>query len=78
MAECAAKKASSDIAIGITGIAGPGGGTGEKPVGLVYIGVVSNGACQVKEYRFSPTGRQFIRKRTALAALNLVRLQLRV
>ena len=78
MARQAAQKAGADIAIGITGIAGPGGGTDEKPVGLVYIGLFSDGDCTVHMFRFPPTNRGFIRKRTALAALNLVRLKLGV
>lgn len=78
MAQAAAEKGKADIAIGITGIAGPSGGTEQKPVGLVYIGMAFEGQCVVHEYRFPPTNRWFIRKRTAFAALNLVRLQLQV
>lgn len=78
MARQAAEKSGADIAIGVTGIAGPGGGTEEKPVGLVYIGLYSDGNCRVHECRFPATNRWFIRKRTAFAALNLVRLQLGV
>ncbi|MHC4926833.1 MAG: competence/damage-inducible protein A [Planctomycetota bacterium] len=78
MAQQAAAKSGADIAIGITGIAGPGGGTGEKPVGLVYISLCFKGDSQVHEFRFPATNRWFIRKRTAFAALNLARLQLGV
>jgi nicotinamide-nucleotide amidase len=39
MCRCAAKNLRADIGVSTTGIAGPGGGTGEKPVGLVYVGV---------------------------------------
>ncbi|MHC4552638.1 MAG: competence/damage-inducible protein A [Planctomycetota bacterium] len=78
MAQQAAAKSGADIAIGITGIAGPGGGTGEKPVGLVYISLCFKGDFQVHEFRFPATNRWFIRKRTAFAALNLARLQLGV
>lgn len=52
MAEGCQKAAKADIGIGITGIAGPDGGTDEKPVGLVYIGCCCKGCSQVKEFRF--------------------------
>lgn len=76
MAQQAAEKSGADVAVSITGIAGPGGGTDEKPVGLVYIGVVVDGDCCVRECRFPPTNRHWVRLRSALTALNLVRLRL--
>ena len=78
MAVGAAQKSGADVAIGITGIAGPGGGTDEKPAGLVYIGVCMGKQCFVEECRFPATNRDFVRYRSALTALNLVRLKLRI
>ena len=52
MAVGAAKAANADAAVSVTGIAGPGGGTEEKPVGLVYVGCYVNGNVRVEEYRF--------------------------
>ncbi len=76
MAQQAAQKCAADVAVAITGIAGPGGGTAPKPVGLVYIAVVIDGDCEVKECRFPPMNRHWVRLRSALTALNLVRLRL--
>lgn len=73
MALGAAKKAAADIAVSITGIAGPGGGTKEKPVGLVYIGLWAGEKSFVRQCRFPSANRDFIRRRAALTALNLVR-----
>lgn len=53
MALGVAKAAKAEIGLSTTGIAGPGGGTPEKPVGLVYIGCAVNGEETVKECRFS-------------------------
>jgi nicotinamide-nucleotide amidase len=78
MAKNACKKAKSDYAIAITGIAGPGGGTEQKPVGLVFISVCSdnNHHCRTKQFYFSQT-RDIIRQRAALTALNMLRLMLK-
>ncbi len=78
MAQQAAQKSGADISVSITGIAGPGGGTDQKPVGLVYIAVVVGGDCRVEECRFPPVNRHWVRLRSALTALNLVRLRLAV
>ncbi|MDO4539633.1 MAG: CinA family protein [Syntrophomonadaceae bacterium] len=61
----------TDYAVSITGIAGPGGGTEEKPVGLVYIAVAGEGRIEVKEYRFLGD-RGEIRRQTSWAALELL------
>ncbi|MHC4482682.1 MAG: competence/damage-inducible protein A [Planctomycetota bacterium] len=75
LAEGARKRAGTDFAIGITGIAGPGGGSEQKPVGLVYIGVDSNSGCETK--RIIMAGhRASIRLRAAQTALNMLRLKL--
>lgn len=70
MAVGAAKAAHSDVAISATGIAGPGGGTKEKPVGLVYIGCCVGKEIRVKECRFSGT-RIENRLQTVKTALQL-------
>jgi len=78
MAIQAAQKSGADIAVGITGIAGPDGGTDEKPVGLVYISVLIDGNCRVQEYRFPAVNRDWVRLRSALTALNCIRLRLQI
>ena len=72
MAKGAALLMKSDVAVAVTGIAGPDGGTEEKPVGLVYIGCSVKGEVTVKEYHFSGTRSQ-IREATTSAALILMR-----
>ncbi len=64
----AAKAMEADVAIAVTGIAGPDGGTVEKPVGLVYIGYYVCGDVYVQEYHFSGSRTQ-IRENTADTAL---------
>ena len=72
MAKGAALLLKADVAVAVTGIAGPDGGTEEKPVGLVYIGCCVKGELTVKEYHFSGTRSQ-IREATTSAALILMR-----
>jgi len=62
---------NSDIAIATTGIAGPEGGSPEKPVGTVFIAIVSASGCHVVRHCFSGN-RQMIREATAEAALLLL------
>lgn len=57
-----------DIAISITGIAGPGGGSKQKPVGLVFIGVASKRKCEVVSCNFSGSRREIKRQATEKAA----------
>ena len=72
MAKGGAKASGSDVCISVTGIAGPDGGTKEKPVGLVYIGCCVKGTTKVKEFRFSGN-RNKIRNLSATNALILAR-----
>lgn len=62
----------SDIGVGITGIAGPGGGSADKPVGLVFVGI--DGPLGLEHYQLNFSGqRTYIKDRTAQTTLNLVR-----
>lgn len=63
--------AGSDLAIATTGIAGPDGGSREKPVGTVYIALIDGNGCQVHRYQFAG-GRDEVRELTAIAALELL------
>lgn len=72
MAKGVAAIMKSDVAVAVTGIAGPDGGTNEKPVGLVYIGCNVCGNVMVQEYHFSGN-RAKIRESTVSAALILLR-----
>jgi nicotinamide-nucleotide amidase len=75
MAQGARKRAGTDFAIGITGIAGPSGGSEQKPIGLVYISVDSDSGCETKRFIFAHS-RDFIRLQAAQTALNMLRLKL--
>ena len=75
MAEGGAKAAKADAALAVTGIAGPDGGTAEKPVGLVYIGCYVNGTTVVTRNVFSGTRRE-VREQSVAAALELLKKQL--
>jgi len=72
MAVGAALAADTDISISVTGIAGPDGGTNEKPVGLVYVGVCIKDIVHVEEFRFSGD-RASVREQTVISALGLLR-----
>lgn len=72
MAEGLRKKTQTDVSVAITGIAGPDGGTPEKPVGLVYVAVCIRDVTLVREFR-NAGDRTRVRHMTALHALNMVR-----
>lgn len=72
MAEGARRTAASDLALSITGIAGPDGGTEEKPVGLVYIAVVDASGARAFRNQFLG-GREDVRRRSTQFALTLLR-----
>jgi nicotinamide-nucleotide amidase len=75
MARGSLERAGADIALSVTGIAGPGGGSAEKPVGLVYIGVATKSAARA-ERRVFPGERGQVKRWTAQVALDLARLEL--
>ncbi len=62
----------ADVGVGVTGVAGPGGGTAEKPVGLVYVHVETPDASRGNEFSY-PADRDGIRRRATVAALHLAR-----
>ena len=73
MAEGALRNSRAGIAVSVTGVAGPGGGSGQKPVGLVWFGLAqSNRAAITRECRFEDRGRAFIRQQSVEFALSLL------
>lgn len=72
MAQALIHRYGVDIGLATTGIAGPDGGTAEKPVGLVYIALADNNCCNVKELHFTGN-RETVRLLTAKTALDLLR-----
>ncbi|MGB3788238.1 MAG: competence/damage-inducible protein A [Phormidesmis sp.] len=77
MASGVRDRLGTDWALSITGIAGPGGGSAEKPVGLVYIGLASAQGIKTEKHLFgSEASRDLIRQRSACSALNLLRMEL--
>jgi nicotinamide-nucleotide amidase len=73
MAEGALARSRADLAVAITGIAGPGGGSEAKPVGLVHFGIaVRGGETRHLERRYGDLGRAAIRARAVADALELL------
>ena len=72
MAKGVLEVSKADVAISTTGIAGPGGGTPEKPVGLVYIGCAVKNKVYVEKFNFSGS-RNKVRESSVVAALSMVR-----
>ena len=73
MARGALGHASADIVVAITGIAGPGGGSADKPVGLVHFAAASRGGRLIHhEQRFGDIGRAEVRRRSVMEALAML------
>ena len=73
MAEGAIRQSGASLSVAVTGIAGPGGGSDEKPVGLVHIAAARAGAATLhRECRFGDIGRSDVRLKTVAAALALL------
>jgi PncC family amidohydrolase len=68
MAEGARRSLHADVGLSVTGIAGPGGGTSDKPVGLTWVGVATPGGAQARAYRWQGD-REENKRKSALAAL---------
>ena len=73
MAEGALTHSLADVTVGITGVAGPTGGTATKPVGLVHFGLARKGSATVHlERRYGDLGRETVRRRAVEDALSLL------
>lgn len=71
MAKGALKNSNAQITVSVTGIAGPGGGSDEKPIGLVYLGIATADKCESHHRQFQGT-RSEIREKTVEEALSLL------
>jgi competence/damage-inducible protein CinA-like protein len=76
LAEGIRRKTNASVGIGITGIAGPGGGTEEKPAGMVFIAVADERGTEVREFRF-PGDRERVRLLSSQFALEMLRRRIR-
>lgn len=73
MAEGALARSDATIAVAVTGVAGPGGGTAAKPVGLVWFGLARKGAPTVTDHRIFPGDRAAVRAATVAHAFRMIR-----
>lgn len=71
MASAVRRRFRADFGVAVTGIAGPAGGTREKPVGLVYVAVAGRRGCEVRRHVFAGS-RRAVRQRSVAAALRLL------
>ena len=79
MAEGALRNSRADIAVSVTGVAGPGGGTDTKPVGLVHIACARRGKDTVHQrHLFADRGRGWIRQETVAQAFRIMAQQARI
>jgi len=76
MAEGALARSRAMIAVSVTGVAGPGGGSAEKPVGLVWFGTAARGGATVTEHRVFPGNREAVRSQTVAHAFALIEARL--
>lgn len=76
LAEGIRRRAGASLGLGITGIAGPSGGTPEKPVGLVFIALADDRSTEVRQFRF-PGERERVRMWSSVAALEMTRRRVR-
>ena len=72
MVKNVAKIGKSNMSLSVTGVAGPGGGTRKKPVGLVYVGIKKGNKINIKKYLFRNKGRSYIQKVTVNKGLELI------
>ena len=72
MAEGALSRSRANIAVAVTGVAGPGGGTATKPVGLVHFGVARKGRETAAHHEIFPGDRSAVRQATVRTALRLI------